>query len=92
MTIPTAVVLLTYMGVGFYNQPISVRVWFNSAYFLAVMNKEANSAFATDDIIYLIILGIVRISLLNSRISTSLEIYIYTSSTSSFRLIEIAGI
>ena len=55
VTTPTAVVLSTCIGIGCCGYPISNAVWRNSKHLQAVINREANSASAADDITNFII-------------------------------------
>ena len=75
VTTPTAVVLSTWIGVGFCGHPIYIRVWRNSTHLRAVINKEANSASAAEDITNLIICAIVSTVPLKVGIEKFLERY-----------------
>ena len=50
VTTPTDIVLSTWIGIGCCGQPISIRVCRVYTHLRAVMNKEANSASAVEDI------------------------------------------
>ena len=78
ITTLTAVVLSTCVGVGFCGYLISIVILRNSTHLCAVINKEANSASATDNITNFIIWTIVRIAPLKVGISTFSDRYICT--------------
>ena len=73
VTTLTDVVLSTCIGVGCFGYPIPVKVLLNSTHFLAVTNKDANSASAADDMTNLIMCAIVSTAPLKAVIGTLYE-------------------
>ena len=73
VTATTDVALSTCAGVGCCGQPISIIVWLNPTHLRALINKEANSASAADDITNLIICAIVSTAPLKVGIETFYE-------------------
>ena len=60
VTTPTAVALYTCIGVRCCVHPISIKGWLNYTHLWVIINKDANSTSAADDITNLIICTTVR--------------------------------